>query len=202
MADSRVGSRDWNRRGRFASIRKSTAPDVDFPARLAPPRLKNKFPRPGPGHRHSPLELRSLLPAAAAKNILLVEDDQPSRDLYRSALQRSGYTVVTAEDGMAALRSIGSAVPQLIVLDMMLPKLSGRDVLRELRANPETRHVPVIIITGTDVRNLAERAGILVLQKPFELAVLVKAVDAAVRRASQIETAGRAPVKTALDGSL
>ena len=126
-----------------------------------------------------------MLPAAAAKNILLVEDDQPSRDLYRSALQRGGHTVVTAEDGMAALRAIGLAVPQLIVLDMMLPKLSGRDVLRELRANPETRHVPVIIITGADVRNLAERAGILVLQKPFALAVLVDAVDDAVRRASE-----------------
>ena len=125
-----------------------------------------------------------MLPADA-KNILLVEDDPPSRELYRSALQRSGHTVVTAEDGMAALRSIWSALPKVIVLDMMLPRLSGRDVLRELRANPETRNIPVVIITGADVRNLAERAGIPVLQKPFALAVLVDAVDAAVRRASQ-----------------
>jgi DNA-binding response OmpR family regulator len=126
-----------------------------------------------------------LLPAAPAKNILLVEDDAPSRELYRFALQRGGHTVVTAEDGMAALRSIASALPTVIVLDMKLPRLSGRDVLRELRANPETRNIPVVIITGTDVRNLAERAGIPVLQKPFALTVLVAAVDAAVRRASQ-----------------
>jgi DNA-binding response OmpR family regulator len=127
----------------------------------------------------------SLPPAVATKSILLVEDDAPSRDLYRSALQRGGHNVVTVEDGLAALQYIGAALPQVIVLDMMLPLLGGRDVLRELRANPETRRIPVVIITGTDVSNLSERAGIPVLQKPFALSVLVDAVDAAVRRASQ-----------------
>jgi DNA-binding response OmpR family regulator len=129
--------------------------------------------------------MRCLPPAAATENILLVEDDPYSRDLYRSALQSGGHNVVTAEDGMAALRYIGSALPRVIVLDMMLPRLGGRDVLRELRANPETRHIPIIIITGSDVSHLSERAGIPVLQKPFALAVLVDAVDAAIRRASR-----------------
>lgn len=126
----------------------------------------------------------SLSPAVATKSILLVEDDAPSRDLYRSALQRSGHNVVAVEDGLAALQYIESTPPQVIVLDMMLPRLGGRDVLRELRANPETRQIPVVIITGTDVSNLSERAGIPVLQKPFALNELVDAVDAAVRRAS------------------
>ena len=118
------------------------------------------------------------------KSILLVEDDAPSRELYRSALQRGGHDVVTAEDGFAALRHIESARPQVIVLDMILPRLSGRDVLRQLRGDPDTRHIPVIIITGSDVSHLSERAGIPVLQKPFALSLLVDAVDAAIRRAS------------------
>ena len=93
--------------------------------------------------------------------------------------------MVTVEDGLAALQHIESARPQVIVLDMILPRLSGRDVLRQLRANPETRHIPVVIITGSDVSNLSERAGIPVLQKPFALSLLVDAVDSAIRRASR-----------------
>lgn len=126
----------------------------------------------------------SLSPAVITKSILLVEDDAPSRALYRSALERSGHIVVTAEDGFAALQQIESARPQVIVLDMILPRLSGRDVLRQLRADPETRHIPVVIITGSDVSNLSERAGIPVLQKPFALSLLIDAVDSAIRRAS------------------
>lgn len=124
-------------------------------------------------------------PAIPTKTILLVEDDAPSRELYLRALQGGGHTVVTAEDGLAALHSIYAALPQVIVLDMMLPRLGGRDVLRELRANPDTRRIPVVIITGMDVRDLAERAGIPVLQKPFRMHELVAAVDDAVRRATQ-----------------
>ncbi len=133
----------------------------------------------------TPIQWLSLPPAIATKTVLLVEDDAPSRELYRSALQRGGHDVVTAEDGLAALHCIDAALPQVIVLDMMLPRLGGRDVLRELKSRPETRHIPVVIITGTDVSNLSERAGIPVLQKPFELTALVAAVDDAVRRASR-----------------
>jgi len=107
-----------------------------------------------------------------------------ARALYCSALERSGHTVVTVEDGFAALQYLESARPKVIVLDMIVPRLSGRDVLRQLRANPETRQIPVVIITGSDVSNLSERAGIPVLQKPFALSLLVDAVDSAVRRAS------------------
>lgn len=92
--------------------------------------------------------------------------------------------MVSVEDGFAALQHIESALPQVIVLDMILPRLSGRDFLRQLRANPETRKIPVVIITGSDVSNLSERAGIPVLQKPFALSLLVDTVDLALRRAA------------------
>lgn len=126
----------------------------------------------------------NLVSTVVTSPILLVEDDALSRDLYRLALERSGHSVVIVEDGFAALKHIESALPPVIVLDMLLPRLSGRDLLRQLRANPETRHIPVVIITGSDVSNMSERAGIPVLQKPFAMSLLVDAVDAALRRAS------------------
>jgi CheY-like chemotaxis protein len=128
--------------------------------------------------------LLSLAPTPISKSILLVEDDAASRALYCSALESIGHSVVTAEDGFIALQHIESVRPQIIVLDMLLPRLSGRDLLRHLRANPETRHIPVVIITGSDVSHLSERAGIPVIQKPFALSVLVDAVDSALRRAA------------------
>lgn len=73
--------------------------------------------------------------------------------------------------------------PDVIVLDMALPRLGGRDVLRELRANPATRAIHVVIVTGTDVTNLTERAGMPVLQKPVDPDALVRAVDRLVRQA-------------------
>jgi len=122
-----------------------------------------------------------LLPAAP-KTVLLVEDDGPTRNLFRDALKRAGYSVSAVEDGLAALQSIEQKRPDLVVLDMALPRLGGRDVLRELRGNPETRNIPIIIVTGTDVSNMNERAGVLVLQKPFDPDMLVHAVDGHLRR--------------------
>jgi DNA-binding response OmpR family regulator len=66
---------------------------------------------------------------------------------------------------------------------MALPRLGGRDVLRELRANPATHALPILIVTGTDVTNLPERALTPVLQKPVDPEALVEAVGAALRRA-------------------
>ena len=107
--------------------------------------------------------------AVLSKSVLIVEDDPPTRELYRSALRRSGYTVVTAEDGMAALRQVDSIHPDLIILDMGLPRLSGRDVHRELQANPETRQIPVIVVTGTDTSDLDDRAFACIMHKPIDL---------------------------------
>jgi CheY-like chemotaxis protein len=117
--------------------------------------------------------------------VLLVEDDAATRELYRSALRNAGYNVTAVEDGLAALRRIESDQPDALVLDMALPRLGGRDVLREVRANPQTRALPVVIVTGTDVTDLNERAGVPVLQKPVEPDTLVRAVDQVVRQALQ-----------------
>ena len=114
---------------------------------------------------------------------MLVEDDPAARDLFRTAFRRAGFAVAAVEDGLAALQRIESDPPDVIVLDMALPRLGGRDVLRELRANPATRAIPIIIVTGTDITDLNERAGVPVLKKPVDPDALVEAVDQLVRRA-------------------
>ena len=123
------------------------------------------------------------MPPPGPQSVLIVEDDAPTREMYRAALMQSGYTVTGVDDGLAALRVIEARAPDIIILDMALPRLGGRDVLRELRANPATRTLPIIIVTGTDVTNLNERALTPVLQKPVDPDALVAAVDVVLRRA-------------------
>ena len=100
------------------------------------------------------------------------------------AFREAGYEVIAVEDGLSALRHVEASRPDAIVLDMALPRLGGRDVLREVRANPVTRHIPVVIVTGTDVSALNERAGVPVLLKPVQPEVVVRTVETLVRRAS------------------
>src|SRR2546426_6854378 len=80
--------------------------------------------------------------------VLVVEDDPHLRHLYRSALTLAGYIVVSVEDGVDALRHVEADVPGLVVLDLGLPRLSGRDVQRELAAHAETQSIPVIVVSG------------------------------------------------------
>src|SRR2546427_11246758 len=82
------------------------------------------------------------------KSILVVEDSKLLRHANQRALTRAGYTVFVACDGEEALRMAREESHDLILLDMMLPKLSGPEVLSALRANPSTAEVPVIVLSG------------------------------------------------------
>lgn len=115
------------------------------------------------------------------KSVLVVEDDPAARELFSLALKRSGYRVTTVEDGLAALRLIELDGPDVVVLHMALPRLGGRDVLRELRADPATRSIAIIVVTGTDVSDLNEGSGIPIMPKPVDPDALIRAVDRAIR---------------------
>ena len=80
--------------------------------------------------------------------ILLVEDDFSLRDIYSARFTAEGYTVVTASDGEEALAVAVREHPDLIVLDVMMPKISGFDVLDILRSTPETKETKVIMMTA------------------------------------------------------
>jgi len=87
------------------------------------------------------------------KSLLLVEDSKLLRHAHQRAFVRAGYNVVTACDGEEALRSVGEGLPDLILLDMLLPKLSGPEVLSALKNNPLTAQVPVIVLSGLSQKN-------------------------------------------------
>jgi CheY-like chemotaxis protein len=80
---------------------------------------------------------------------ILVADDEPMiRDLIRIRLRSHGVEVLEAVDGQEALDQVRTISPDLIVLDLMMPKVTGEDVLRHLQADPLTRRIPVIVITA------------------------------------------------------
>ena len=82
------------------------------------------------------------------QKILLVEDNEMNRDMLTRRLQRRGYCVVTAEDGEKGLLLAHSEAPDLILMDISLPVMSGWEVTRLLKANDSTRHIPIIALTA------------------------------------------------------
>jgi CheY-like chemotaxis protein len=87
------------------------------------------------------------------REILLVEDSRFLRVATERAMVKAGYAVVAASDGEEALQVATIRVPDLIVLDMLLPKLSGPDVLRSLKKNIRTAHIPVVVCSGLSQKN-------------------------------------------------
>ena len=83
-------------------------------------------------------------------HVLVIEDDAPLTHLYCSALELHGLAVVRAGDGLSALRTIESRRPDVILLDLNLPVMDGWALLREVRANPTTSDIPIIVVTGVD----------------------------------------------------
>jgi CheY-like chemotaxis protein len=87
--------------------------------------------------------------------VLLVEDNKLNRMASERSLAKAGYRVVSAHDGEQALEMAERELPDVILLDMMLPKLSGPEVLKQLKRNPVTARIPVIVLTGLSQKNEA-----------------------------------------------
>ncbi len=85
--------------------------------------------------------------------ILLVEDSKFLRISTERALARAGYAVSTAVDGEEAVQFARERLPNLILLDMLLPKMSGPDVLKALKKDPATSEIPVVVLTGLSQKN-------------------------------------------------
>jgi CheY-like chemotaxis protein len=87
------------------------------------------------------------------KSILLVEDSKFLRLASERALVRAGFSVVSSDDGEQALHEAQAHVPDLILLDMLLPKLGGPEVLRALKDNPATAEIPVVVLSSLAQKN-------------------------------------------------
>jgi two-component system, OmpR family, phosphate regulon response regulator PhoB len=118
--------------------------------------------------------------------ILLVEDDKQIGDMISFKLTNSGHRVVRALDGEQACLLAGRERPNLILLDAMLPSLSGFEVLRRLKADPNLRSIPVIMVTAKgherDVLSGLRGGAVDYIVKPFSLKELSARVELALRR--------------------
>jgi two-component system cell cycle response regulator len=114
--------------------------------------------------------------------ILVVDDERDNRELLDVILSWEGFAVSTASDGEAALAAAASHAPHLILLDVMMPGMSGYDVTRRLKKDAATKHIPIILVTalaGPDARAQGVSAGADgFLAKPLDREGLVLAVRA------------------------
>ena len=119
-------------------------------------------------------------------NVLIVEDEPPLVELLSYNLEKAGFQIHIARDGEEALLAVEERKPDLILLDWMLPYVSGIEICRRIRRNPETRNVPIIILTARGeeddrIRGLEAGADDYVV-KPFSPSELVARVRAVLRR--------------------
>ncbi len=125
-----------------------------------------------------------------ARTVLVADDDEDILQLVSFRLERAGYTVVTAADGQQALAAARQHQPDLAVLDVMMPGLNGYEVTRQLRADPATAAIPVILLTArvqeADVSRGFEAGADDYLRKPFSPQELRSRVQAILARRSSI----------------
>jgi len=95
------------------------------------------------------------------KTILHVEDDPLIVHIYRAALVRAGYQVEAAEDGIVAAKMLFKSRPDLVVLDLMIPKLSGKDVIKYIRSTPALQTLPVVILSSASIADEGIEAAAL-----------------------------------------
>lgn len=123
---------------------------------------------------------------ADPKFILIVEDEPDVTRLVSYHLKRAGYRVGHAGDGQAALNASFELRPDLIILDLMLPKIDGFEVCRMLRASPTCEYVPILMLTALATTSSKVRGFSLgaddYLTKPFEMRELLTRVTVLVRR--------------------
>jgi two-component system phosphate regulon response regulator PhoB len=135
----------------------------------------------------------------ADTRILVVEDEQSIRDLIAFGLRRAGCDVALAEHSRAALASIGDRRPDIVLVDWMLPDMSGLELIRVLRRDANTRDIPVVMLTarGEEADKVAglESGADDYVTKPFSARELVARIQAVLRRSAPVGESERLDVE-------
>ena len=120
------------------------------------------------------------------KKILFIEDEPEQIMMVSLRLEAHDYKIISAGNGEEGLKKAEKENPNLILLDLVMPKMDGAEVCRRLKENPRTKDIPVIIITASGVKNLEQKCLALgakdIIRKPFESADLVNKVKALLER--------------------
>lgn len=124
----------------------------------------------------------------ALRTVLVVEDEQDLAEMLQFQLQKAGYSVAVASDGRTALQKIEKSHPDLILLDLMIPEISGTEVASKIRSNPKTAGIPIVMLTAK-----SDEVDVLVgltvgaddyITKPFSMKVVLARIEAVLRRVS------------------
>ena len=120
------------------------------------------------------------------KKILIVEDEESLLKLESILLTTKGYLVHGATTGLAALEAVAKEAPDLILLDIMLPGMDGFEVCERLKTNPETKHIPIILLTAKktpeDVSRGEEVGADQYITKPFKSAMVMETIERLLAR--------------------
>ncbi len=123
-------------------------------------------------------------PAKAVSTILVIEDYSDTRELLSVLLQRRGYNVVEAEDGVEGLLKASATSPDLIIMDLTLPEMDGVETARRIHQLPKLSDVPIFVVSGyltEEVKADARSAGCVeVFPKPFDAETLLKKISDAL----------------------
>lgn len=124
-------------------------------------------------------------------NILIVEDDHQTVKLIKFILEKDDYSTISAKDGEEGLQMARERKPDLIVLDLMLPGMDGYRVCEILKANPNTKEIPIIVLTaldtGPDFEKALEKKADWYITKPFEPQHLLKRVNYLIEKRKKDE---------------
>ncbi len=132
--------------------------------------------QPLPPANPNPNETSDTKQTALQPCVLLVEDDRSARRYLEVALQRCGYTVVIAADGLEAMKLALSSPIDAVVTDAIMPNLSGQELARFLRSNQKLSHLPIVLLTGQENRAAAAEKDLIdaFLYKPVKVDELKK----------------------------
>jgi len=111
------------------------------------------------------------------RTVLVIDDDPTIRDLIEALLTDEGYLVLQAEHGQQAVLLARERQPSVILLDGILPELSGHEILRMLRAGAATRHIPIVLLRSLPWSNTDDQVPEVCINKPFDLNVLLAHVN-------------------------
>jgi CheY-like chemotaxis protein len=123
-------------------------------------------------------------PAKAVSTILVIEDYSDTRELLSVLLRRKGYKVVEAEDGVEGLLKASGTSPDLIIMDLTLPRMDGVETARRIRQMPKLSDIPIFVVSGyltEDVKvEVCSLGCVEVFPKPFDAETLLNKVSAAL----------------------
>ena len=118
------------------------------------------------------------------KTVLIIEDEEDAAELFAEMMRISGYRVIKTSKSAPAIEMMTTEKPDAILLDIMMPEISGLDILRQMRSNPALANIPVVVITAkgmpADIKNGMEAGASTYLTKPVGFFELKEAVERAL----------------------